>query len=158
LSLQRDQNSHSITGLIIAGFILILLLTMMNFALVSLGEQLEFDPDDLGFMELGTLNSILARFFFAALVLGFELGVFATTLRLEYLRGHIGEKRPADQMTKLIKFFLQACFVTTALFDSAVVLILFIQRKVFNFRRCFVMRKIVPLSLFEENFLVQGGL
>jgi len=158
LFLQRDQNSRSITGLIIAGFIFILLLTMMNFALVSFGEQLDFDPDDLGFMELGTINTILARFFFAALVLCFELGVFATTLRLEYLRGHIGEKRPADRMTKFSKTFIQACFVTTALFDSAVVLILFIQRKFFNLRRCFVMRKIVPSSLFEENFLVQGGL
>ena len=71
MSLQRDQNSRSITGLIIAGFILILLLTMMSFALVSFGEQLDFDPDDLGFMELGTINSILAHFFFRSL--GFML-------------------------------------------------------------------------------------
>jgi hypothetical protein len=141
---------------VFGGFLLIFLLILMSFVLApSLGD---FDDDGFPELEGGPIRWLTRHLFFGSLSLGFTLGVFAAILRLEYLTGHIGEKRPADRTTKLIKALIQARFATTALFDSAVVLILFIQRKIFNFGRCFIMRKFVPSSLFDENFLVQGGL
>ena len=151
-----DKSWARIIILVFGGLLLIILFILMSFVLAPAWG----DFDDDGFSELdgGPITGLTRHLFFGSLSLGFTLGVFAAILRLEYLTGHIGEKRPADRMTKLIKAFIQACFATTALFDSTVVLILFIQGKIFSFGRCFVMRKIVPSSLFEENFLVQGGL
>ena len=101
LSKKRDQNNNAITSLIIGGFILVLLLTVPSFALVSMEEQFESDEDDLGFSDLGIINLLLAHFVVAALVLGFELGVSPTMLRLEYLKSHIGEKRPASAIIQI---------------------------------------------------------
>jgi len=114
LSKKPDQNSNAITVLILGGFILVLLLTLMNFALVAFGEQFDPDQDDFDLIELGIIKSILVYFFFTALVLGIELSVFPMSLRLEYLRSHIGEKRPASAIVNNSSF--RVLFSRTALF------------------------------------------
>ena len=116
LSKKPDQNNNAITGLILGVFILLLLLTLINFALASMGEQFEFDEDDLGLLDLDTLQPILAHLYFAALILGFEPGVFPTILRLEYLRSHIGEKRPASAIIQVNHSLFRVLFPWTALF------------------------------------------
>jgi hypothetical protein len=115
LSKKPDQN-NALTGLILGVFIFVLLLTVMNFALAFIGEQFEFDEDDLGFLDLGSLNPNWAHCFFAVSALGFELSVFPTIRRLEYLKSHIGEKRPADSILQLNHSLFRVLFPWTALF------------------------------------------
>jgi hypothetical protein len=109
---------------VLGGLLLIFLFISMSFVLAPAWG--EFEDDGSPELEGGPVTWLTRHFFFGSLSMGFTLGVFAAILRLEYLTGHIGEKRPADRMTKLIKLFLQSRFATTALSNSAVVLILFI--------------------------------
>jgi len=115
----------------------------------------EFDDDDFSLLEGNTISWITRDLFFVSLSLGFELGVFATILRLEYLTSHIGEKRPADLIIKLTSSLIQARFAMTALLNSAVIL--------FSgsfphgvMRQTYVSRSILmyPISS-QENFLFQ---
>jgi hypothetical protein len=94
LSARKSHNNNRTTILIIGVVLLILLLTLMSFALSSSGEQ--FD-DDLPFFEIGTITWFESQLFLGPLLLGFELGVTLTIMRLEYLNSHIGEKRPSDR-------------------------------------------------------------
>lgn len=116
LSKKQDQNNKVINGLIMGVFILVLLLTVMNFALASMGDQSEFEDDDLGFLDLSAVNPFLAHFFFAALVLGIELGNIPMRLRSEYLKSHIGEKRPASERIQTNNSSFRLLFPWTALF------------------------------------------
>ena len=162
-------------------FILVLMLTLVNLALVSFGELSDFDEDDLGFLDLGTLKPILAHLYFGALVLGFELGVFPTTLRLEYLRSHIGEKRPASPITQVNHSSFRVLFLWTALFSMPSFCLFYAEfrslnrvghvlgarslhlisfKEIFSFysRRFVTMREWIQLSMYKEKILIQGGM
>ena len=76
--------------------LLVLLFTLMTFAMAPFDEQ--FGEDDSSFMEIGMIYRTARDFFSGASIVGFELGVFLAIVRLEYLRGHIGEKRLADRL------------------------------------------------------------
>ncbi len=56
----------------------------------------------------------------ASFSLGLELGVFTTAMRLEYLKGHIGEKRFASEAINTNGPSLFARFSVTVLFYGTV--------------------------------------
>jgi len=116
-----------------------------------------------------------------SLLLGLELGVFVATMRLEYLKSHIGEKRSASPIVDVSNLSLFARFSKTALFYSAVFFVpsaLFVEDvnrliKVFRSRLIYpisskerflihggilVMSRMVQSSLFAEKLLIHGGL
>jgi len=125
-------------------------LLSISFALAPAWEEL--DDDDFSFLDGNTVTCITMDLFFGSLLLGFELGVFATIMRLEYLTSHIGEKRPADLIIKLTSSLIRARFAMTALFTSAVILFFcFFSQGVM--RQTYVSRSILmdPI-LSPENF------
>ena len=73
--------------------VLLLLFTLTSFALASSGDQ--FDEDELPFLEITGLSAFSAYSYLGSLTIGIELGVLFTILRLEFLKSHIGEKRPS---------------------------------------------------------------
>jgi hypothetical protein len=80
------------TILINAGMVLILLLTIASLALSASGDQFDDDPS---FLEIASLGEFASFFLLGSLFPGLALAVLFTILRLEFLRSHIGEKRPA---------------------------------------------------------------
>jgi hypothetical protein len=159
------------------GVVFILLSILMSFALVQLEEL--FDYEDISLIGGDIVIWATISLFSRPLPLGLELGVFTTIMRLEYLRGHIGEKRFASWAIRTNNLSLFARFSKTTLFYSAVfflfsvpvplggndltkvfrsTLIYPVSSKVnFLFMEVFsVMRRIVQSNLLREKILIQG--
>jgi len=138
--------------------LLILLLTLMSFVLVISGEQL--DDDDLPFFEIGNIPWFEGYLFPGSLLLGFEMGVTITIMRLEYLNSRIGEKRPSDRRVTFP--MASRLFRTTqSPLGSVVFLFLLFARAVNSPGSVFVRGR--PHDLVQEIFLFvwegsQGGL
>jgi hypothetical protein len=149
----------------------------MSFALVQLEEL--FDYEDISLMGGDVVIGIIISLYSRPRPLGLELGVFTTIMRLEYLRGHIGEKRLASWAVRTNNLSLFRQLLKTALFYSAVFSIFsapFVDRMnklariycstliypvsskvIFLFQEVFlVMHRIVQSSLLREKFLIQG--
>jgi hypothetical protein len=105
--------------LLLWGMVFVLLLTLVGFAFLQ-AEGLS-DYDDLSIIDGDALIRGMESVFLASLSVSFALAVFANVLRLEYLKGHIGEKRPDSGMINNISLF--ARFLKTALFPSGVFLL-----------------------------------
>ena len=88
-----SQSNNLWTVLIFGGMVLLLLFTLTSFALASSGDQ--FDEDEFPFLEIAGFQAISGFSCLSLLTIGFELGVLFTILRLEFLKSHIGEKRPS---------------------------------------------------------------
>jgi hypothetical protein len=89
--------------------------TLLGFAFLPMDED-DDSYDGLPFMESAAAAwnaEILRR---GSAVRGFEPGVFALILVSEYLRSHIGEKRPADRMAGSKRLSLHARSQKTILF------------------------------------------
>ena len=119
LSSRKCINNRT-TILIIGGVLLILLLTLLSFAMDFSGSQ--FDNDDPSFFEIGTIPWFAGYLFLGSLLLGFEREVYITILRLEYMNSHIGEKRPSDRR---IQFDVHSCLSRTTRFPLGVSSFLF---------------------------------
>jgi len=177
---RRSHNTNNrITLLIIGAVLLILLLTLMSFVLASSADQ--FDNDDLPFFEIGTISWFAGYAFSGSLVLGIEMGVIITIMRLEYLNSRIGEKRPSDRRVTFA--MASRLFRTTrSPLGSVVFFISSVRpwgeqsefrlrpgsstrsraRNIFIHlgritRRSIVIRWMNQLSLFKERILIQGG-
>jgi hypothetical protein len=100
------------------GVVFILLFTLMSFALIQMEES--FDHDDISLMGGNTTTWSVRYLFSGSFLLGFELGVFATIMRLEYLTSHIGEKRSASWTMGVNNSSLFARFSVTVLFHRTV--------------------------------------
>ena len=87
------HNNNLWTVLIFGGMVFLLLFTLTSFALASSGDQ--FDEDEFPFLEIAGFHAISGFSYLSLLTIGFELGVLFTILRLEFLKSHIGEKRPS---------------------------------------------------------------
>lgn len=123
-SKKTHHNLNRLAVLIMGGLVLVLLLTLLGLAMAPLGEQL--DNDDSSFLALVTTNGSIGRLFSVSMLLGLELGVFVTIMRLEYLQSHIGEKRPSNQTVKSNKFSFHGFFSLTALWYRAVFFLFFL--------------------------------
>lgn len=159
----------------------ILLFTVASFALASSVEQV--DEDDPSFLDLGNLAGVTGYILFATLSLCAIEVIFAV-LRLEYLRGHIGEKRPSFShmpagLSKLITF---THLLWTIPFSGVVFFVRSFRPLIFLSVRCpvfvrdrrpgsreessfpFYLRRFVPMrgimqqSVHEGKLLFQGGL
>lgn len=113
--LKHPSSSHShrrynqIAILIIGDILLVLLVVLMTVAITPIDEQ--FGEEDIPFLEIGRM----ARDFFSdASILVFELVGFLAVVRVEYLRGHIGEKRFADRIVRTNSLFILRAFFKTA--------------------------------------------
>jgi hypothetical protein len=90
----------------------------MSFALVQLEEL--FDYEDLSLLGGDIVIWAILFLFSISLLVELELGVFTTVMRLEYLRGHIGEKHFASRAIRTNNLSLFERFLKTALFYRAV--------------------------------------
>ena len=112
-SSKHPHHSNNLaTVLIIGGMVLILFLTIASFALTSSGEQ--FDDDDAPFFEIGSFSGFHNDLYFGSLQVGLELGILFVLLRLEFLKSHIGEKRPSPA-ARSIEIAPSSCLMKTAL-------------------------------------------
>jgi hypothetical protein len=95
----------------------------MNSLLIQTEDS--FDYDDASLM--GTSRAAWSiRYLFSALhLLGFELGVFAVVMLLEYLKSHIGEKRSAIPVNNINNVSLLTRSFVTVLFYRTVFLFIF---------------------------------
>jgi hypothetical protein len=177
---RRSFHNNRATILITGAVLLFVLLALISFALAISGDQ--FDDDDLPFFEGGNIPWFAAYLFPGSLLLGFDMGVTITIMRLEYLNSHIGEKRPSDRRVTFAT--ASRLFRTTrSPLGSVVFLISSVHplgeqsglrlrsgsstrsraRNIFIrlgriTRRSIVVRRMNQLSLFKESFQIQGGL
>ena len=99
----------------LGSLLLVLILTLLNFAFMPMDEETDYD---LFIMEGGIVTSVVDDFFRNSSLSGFAIGVIAMTLISEYLRSHIGEKRPADQMIVSSQLASHAIFKDDSVFQS----------------------------------------
>ena len=180
LSSRRSPDHNRTSILLIGAVLLILLLTLLSFVLAASGDQVE--NDDLPFFEIGTVPWFAGYLFSGYLLLGFEMGVTITIMRLEYLNSRIGEKRPSDRRVTFA--MASRLFRTTrSPLGSVVFFISSVRpwgeqsgfrlrsgsstrpraRNIFIrlgriTRRPIVVRRMNQLSLFKESIQIQGGL
>jgi len=102
----------------VGGLIFVLLFSAISFAVVQAEES--FDYDDISLMGGDAVTQSLGYFALGSLLLGLELRVLVIIMRLEYLRGHIGEKRFASRAIRTNNLSLFERLLKTALFYSAV--------------------------------------
>ncbi|HEY9528138.1 MAG TPA: hypothetical protein VIR02_13680 [Anaerolineales bacterium] len=124
LSRPTPKNNSQITILLIGGVILVLLFTLLVLALPALVETIE--ENSTLFLEMDISAWFTEASVAASLHLGLEMAVFFLIMRLEYLKGHIGEKRfdiariqfnyPASQ----VRFFVATLFYRVAVFILSV--------------------------------------
>jgi len=88
---------------------LILLFTLMTVAITPIDEQL--GEDDIPFLEIAMIYRMMRHFFSSISIVGFEFGWGLAAVRLEYLRGHIGEKRFAEQIVRPNILFILRAFL-----------------------------------------------
>jgi hypothetical protein len=134
--------------------------TLLGFAFLSMDED-DDSYDGLPFMEsaVAAWNAEILRR--GSVLRGFDLGVFALILISEYLRSHIGEKRPADRMAGFSRLSLYARSQKTILFFRVVFCsfsALLEKNKSFIHGGILVMHRIGRSSLSRKKLLVQGGL
>ena len=156
---------------------MILLCTLVGFAFIQFEEQ--FEEDDFPFGEVSPVGWTI-RLLQLSFLPNIELAVFAIILISEYLRSHIGEKRPGDWMAGSSKLAFLAQFIKTTLFCRVVFLLsgpvptvgngsvkVFRAKPVpstsfkeifFNVRRLVVMREIIKVGWLEQKLLIQGDL
>jgi len=115
--------SDRMNMLLLWGMVFVLLLILVGIAFLQ-AEGLS-DYDDLSIIHGDARIREMESVFFASLSVSFALAVFANVLRLEYLKSHIGEKRPDSRMINDISLF--ARFLKTALLYSVVFLLSFAQ-------------------------------
>ena len=165
--------------LIIGGVVLVLLFTLLTLALPALEET--FPEDHTSFLEMGIFPWFTGHSVAASLHGGLELLVLNMIMRLEYLRGHIGEKRFVHSRAQFKASAFQVQFCVAALFYRAVFLFfcspacagelyrsrlrsrsiypISCQESSFPlYRRFLVMQGIFQSRLFKEKILVHGGL
>ena len=113
--LKHPSSSHShrrynqIAILIIGDILLVLLFVLMTVAITPIDEQ--FGEEDIPFLEIAMIGRMARDFFSDASILVFELVGFLAVVRVEYLRGHIGEKRFADGIVRPNSLFIFARFL-----------------------------------------------
>ena len=103
------RRHKQIVILSIEGLLLILLFIMMMFAMAPFNEQ--FGEDDIPFLEIALICKMAWDLFSVTSIVGFELGGFLAVVRVEYLRGHIGEKRFADGIVRPNSLFILRAFL-----------------------------------------------
>jgi len=152
----RLHENNRITTLAIWVLVFILLFTLMSFALVQLEEL--FDYEDLSLVGGDLVSWTILSFSSKPLSLGLELGVFTTIMRLEYLRGHIGEKHFASHAVRTNNLSLFERLLKTALFYSAVFSIFsaFFADSGDKLTKIFRSKLFYPIS-FKGEFLIYGG-
>lgn len=91
--------------------VLILLVTLACFALAASGDQ--FEEDDLSFLQIDSFSQFHNYLYLISLPIGLALGILFRILRLEFLKSHIGEKRPAPAGRRL-GFTWMLCLLQTA--------------------------------------------
>jgi hypothetical protein len=120
LSSSTHKNNSQMTILIIGGVILVLLFTLLIFALPALVETLE--ENSTAFLELDIFAWFTEASVAASLHLGREMAVFLLIMRLECLEGHIGEKRFDDSRIQFnntasqVRFYVATLFYRVAVF------------------------------------------
>jgi hypothetical protein len=100
---RKSHNTNLFVALIVGGIILLLLATLLSFALAS-PEDL-FDQDDLSIFESSTLVWLARHCLAPFLLLGVTISVNFAVMRLEFLSCHIGEKRLHDSIVRNISPF-----------------------------------------------------
>jgi hypothetical protein len=91
---KKSYNLSLFVALIVGGIVLLLLATLLSFALASPDDL--FDQDDLSFFEGSALVWFAQHCLVPFLLLGVTIHTLFTIMRPEFLSGHIGEKRPHD--------------------------------------------------------------
>ena len=107
-------------NLILVCVILVLLFSLLILALPAFEEQ--FEEDDTSFLEIDTSRHFARDFFSKSDDLGVVLGLLSEIFRLEYLKGHIGEKRPVDSQIKF-SLTIHMLFCVAALVHRAAFLL-----------------------------------
>lgn len=79
--------------LILGGIILVIVFTLVGFALADL------EHDDFPLVETNRITRVRGILSYRTILAGVPLGVFALILIFEFLQGHIGEKRFAERKT-----------------------------------------------------------
>ena len=124
LSRTNQKNNSQMTSLILGGVILVLLFTLLILALPPLVETLE--ENSTSFLEMEPLAWFTEASIAVSLHLGLEMAVFLLIIRLEYLKGHIGEKRfddsrtPFNNLASQVRFFMATLFYRVAVFILSV--------------------------------------
>jgi len=93
---KKSHKTNLFVALIVGGIVLLLLATLLSFALASPDDL--FDQDDLSFFESSALAWLAQPALVLFLLLGVTIQVLFAVMRLEFLSGHIGEKRLQDSI------------------------------------------------------------
>ena len=117
LSLKRFLEGNNGSSILLWGLLCVLMLTLLSLGLMEVGDQFEysdFSPLEGNLITWGERNVLTQAWQF------FFCGTYAFVLFIEYLRSHIGEKRPVDYIFELRNVIFRAPFPMTALENSAV--------------------------------------
>ena len=125
LSRTNQKNNSQMTSLILGGVILVLLFTLLILALPPLVETLE--ENSTSFLEMEPLAWFTEASIAVSFHLGLEMAVFLLIIRLEYLKGHIGEKRFDDSRIPFNNLASQVRFFTATLLYRVAVCILSVR-------------------------------
>jgi hypothetical protein len=139
-----------------------------------------FGEDDIPFLEIAIISRMMREFFSNATILDFEFGWWGlAAIRLEYLRGHIGEKRFTYGIARPNSLFILSDFLKAAPFRAVFfvfsvhsrryvqinqvhfiycLLHRFIQGKIYDSRRFVIMDRVAQSSLVEEKLLIEGDI
>lgn len=109
------------TNLILGVVIVVLLFTLVSFSLASPPDSA--DNHDLPLAELSAIKWLIVFVFIGLMPLGAVMDILVKTLRLEFVRSHIGEKRPASVTIELNQFLSSARLAVTVLTYSAVIFV-----------------------------------
>ena len=135
--------------------ILVLLVSLLILALPAFEEP--FEEDDTYSLEIDTNKHLVHDFYSKSDDPGTALGLLSRIFRLEYLKGHIGEKRPVDSQIKfsliIHVLFWMAALAHRAAFLLSYSFIRFEEKRVPSLRS-----RSIPLTLPKQNTLFNGGL
>ena len=148
--------------LLLWGLLSILLLTFLSFASsIQPRDQAEYLDSFLMAESLpSSTGNILRQPYHPSL----PSVIFALILFHQYVRSHIAEKRPSDGGSKLtnLHFGVQTTLSYSVVFflftSSLAAATLAWAKRIVNLRRQMKLRGLFQLSMFQETFLIQGGL
>jgi hypothetical protein len=151
------------SALILWGLLCIILLTLLSFSFsMQLGGQVAYQ--DFSLMEEGLIGWNIGFDQWQAYPPSFPSAIFTLILFQQYLRSHIGEKRPSDNSSRLTNSLIG---VQTARFYRAVFYLcprarLLARRsgktQIFDQRRIMVLHEFFQPGLLAQKLMIRGGL
>ena len=174
---EAPANKNRISTLILWGTLLVLLLTLLGSAVAAL--DLPLDEDDTPLLQADVMFLFAAPELVVSLLIGVAIGLLCRVMRLEFLKGHIGEKLPAGLRAlfcdSYIPGWLAALFYSAVFFVDPVREVIHVNRLCpvltrdrstrscskdyfhFYFQEAGDMHGRKQLNSVEQKLLIQGG-